>query len=381
MSESQRCELGGQCHKRFSGVEKQFLKNLTDASPLEVGAALAVFVDGELVVDLYGGQRDVLHGAPWQQQTPVCVFSCTKGVVSVLAMRLVQQGRLDYDAPVAQYWPEYACHGKESTSVAQLFSHQAGLPNLEGELASGDIWHWDSMCAALAASTPKWEPGKRHGYHALTWGYLVGAVLERAAGLPLETLLQQELCDVLRVNFNFGLPVDCAGAVAQLCSESQQSADAQALGRMRSLDESVLLTPAVANSQPWRNSLIPGANGHCTAVDLATIYQHLLPGNNYVDRELVEYASAVQVAGRDAVLGVESAYGLGFQIATRELSPGLANGLHCWGHRGIYGATGFVDETNGLAVAYVMNYCADPQGDQRSKRLLESIYASLPRVA
>lgn len=373
----------GRCDQRFARVERQFLENMTDSCAGELGASLAVYHGGQLVIDIWGGYRDSLRQDAWQRDTPVCVFSCTKGVVSVIAMRLVQAGLLDYDEKVMTYWPEFGCHGKESTQVKQLLSHQAGLPILPTELEPGKIWDWSAVTSALAVSDPKWLAGARHGYHALTWGYLVGSVLERAAGISLGALLQREICEPLRVNFSFGLVAESAARAATLVGVSSATVAAElmtamALEKMPKLDEAVLLTPAVANSKHWRAALIPGANGHCSAIDLATIYQSLIAaGNTYLDQNILAQATAVQVSGKDAVLGVESAYGMGFQLSTKDVTPGSSFSSRCWGHKGIYGATGFVDPDQRLAVGYVMNRCGDMQGDKRAKELLASIYSCL----
>jgi CubicO group peptidase (beta-lactamase class C family) len=383
MAVDMKSSVQGRCDPRFSRVERQFEENMTDASAGELGASLAVYCRGQLVIDIWGGHRDSLRQNAWQRDTPACVFSCTKGVVSIIAMRLVQADLLDYDEKVTTYWPEYGCHGKEGTQVKQLLSHQAGLPILATDLEPGNIWDWSAVTSALAASEPKWSAGSRHGYHALTWGYLVGSVLERAAGISLAALLQREVCEPLHVNFSFGLVAENAARAATLeaVSSASQSAGlmtAKALEEMTKLDEAVLLTPEVANSKHWRNALIPGANGHCSAVDLATIYQSLIAvGSAYVDQDILAQATATQVSGKDAVLKVESAYGMGFQLSTKDVTPGSSSSSSCWGHKGIYGATGFVDADQQLAVGYVMNRCGDMQGDERAKKLLASIYGCL----
>ena len=369
--------LHGNCDPRFGRVKKQFLANLSDSSSGELGAALAVYVEGQLLVDLWGGYLDLQRNRPWHRDSQCCVFSCTKGVVAIIAMRLVQAGLLDYNEQVVSYWPEYGCFGKERTLVKQLLSHQAGIPTLAATLEPGEIWNWESVTTALAISEPKWEVGARHGYHALTWGYLVGCLLERASGVSLPVLLQREVCDPLHVNFSFGLDktqvIDAAILVSSLSPEAP--IDKKALANARRLDESQLLTAQVASSDSWRAALIPGANGHVSAIDLATIYQALIaPDSNYLEKNIVAQATAAQVSGRDAVLGSSTAYGLGFQLATRDVNPGYSSAAKCWGHKGIYGSTGFVDPEKNIAVGYVMNHCGSISGDQRSSNLLSAIY-------
>lgn len=374
--------MEGECDPHFTGVADQFRDNFSRASQSkaslnEIGAAITVYAGGRRVVELWGGYRDAELTQLWQRDTPVCVFSCTKGIVSILAMRLVQAGLLDYDARVVEYWPEYGRYGKEHTLVKHLLSHQAGLPALNTVMELGEVWRWPSVCDALSNSTVQWKPGSRHGYHALTWGYLVGAVLERAGGAPLDALLQREVCDVLPARFDFGLASSQVLNAANLISAAPEL-EKNTLNQLTKLDSSLLLTTPSANSEHWRNACIPAANGHCSASNLATIYQgFLLEGETFLSSEIIERATATQAEGHDTVLGLQSAYGMGFQLPTDDLTPGSHVSDRCIGHKGMYGSTGFFDAENGLAVGYVMNHCGDPRGDERVQRLLASVYECL----
>ena len=169
--------IQGVCDPRFQGVKEAFAQNFVDYG--EVGAAVAVMVAGRMVVDLWAGHADAALSRPWQQDTIVNVFSTTKGMTAICAHRLADQGLLDIDAPVAKYWPEFAQAGKEDLPVRYLLSHRAGLPAVRQMLPAGAAYNWETMTSALAAEEPWWKPGTKHGYHALTHGYLVGEVVRR----------------------------------------------------------------------------------------------------------------------------------------------------------------------------------------------------------
>ncbi len=303
------------------------------------------------------------------------MFSCTKGVLALLAARLVDQGRLDYEQPVAAYWPAFAAHGKGELSVAQLLSHQAGLPLYPDTLSAAELCDWRGSAQALAAAAPAWTPGSRHGYHALSWGNLVGTLLERAGERPLPELLQAQLCAPLGVNFQLGTGGIAASSVARLDApgiagqpRTMPDADRQAL----------LLTPAVADSDAWRRATWPGAGGFCTARDLAALYQAALDRRDpLLQTDTLHEATRTRCSGRDAVLGQHTAFAAGFQRPTDEVTPGHPGCDETWGHRGIFGSTAFADPRNGVAFAYTMNRCADPLGDERTLRLTGELYDCL----
>ena len=367
--------VNGHCDARFAAVRDCFQASFERGEPRETGAAVAACVDGHWVIDLWGGHAHAPSGRLWQRDTANCVFSCTKGVLALLAATLVDRGRLDYERPVAAYWPEFAAHGKEQLSVAQLLSHQAGLPMYPASLSADELCDWRGAARALAAAKPIWTPGSRHGYHALSWGNLVGTVLERAGGGPLPELLQTQLCAPLGVNFQLGTGGGGAASFARL--------DAPGIaGRSQTMpdggNQALLLTPAVADSAAWRRATWPGAGGFCTARDLAGLYQAALDRSNpLLQPATLGEATRMRCSGRDAVLGQQIAFAAGFQRPTAEVTPGHPGIDSAWGHRGIYGSTAFADPGHGVAFAYTMNRCADPLGDERTLRLTEALYGCL----
>ena len=197
-------QIEGATAPGFDAVREAFATNFTDGA--EIGAALSVYLHGEKVVDLWGGVADPQEARPWQRDTLQAVYSTTKGATSACALLLAQRGELDLDAPVAAYWPEFAAEGKRDIPVRWLLTHQAGLPALDRPLALADALAWDPMAEALAAQRPSWIPGTEHGYHALTYGWLVGEVVRRVSGRSLGTFFRTEIAEPLGLDFWIGLP-------------------------------------------------------------------------------------------------------------------------------------------------------------------------------
>ena len=195
--------IEGRCDPRFRAVEDVFRENFDRFG--EVGASMAVLVDGDPVVDLWGGHMDPARTKAWERDTIVNVWSTTKGIVATCMHRLVDQGLLDLDAPVANYWPEFAQAGKETLSVRYLLSHQVGLPAIRELLPVGSAFKWDVMTDALAGQEPWWEPGTKHGYHAFTYGWLLGEVLRRITGETLGTYFRDQIAEPLSLDFHIGL--------------------------------------------------------------------------------------------------------------------------------------------------------------------------------
>ena len=194
----------GHCDPRFEPLRDAFRANFAERG--EVGAAVCVMVNNNVVADLYGGRADQQHGRPWQQDTLVNMFSVGKGLVAACTARLAGQGKLDLDATVAGYWPEFAAANKDAITVRQLLSHQAGLPSVRRRLPPNSMLGWSAMTAALAETEPWWEPGTAHGYHVNTFGFLVGEVIRRITGTTVGALLRDEIADPLGADVHIGLP-------------------------------------------------------------------------------------------------------------------------------------------------------------------------------
>ena len=197
-----KVEVQGQCDSRFSAVEAAFRENF--ATRGEVGASAAVYVGGKLVVDLWGGYADAARSRPWERDTIVNVYSTTKGMTAICAHRLIDQGKLNIDDPVARYWPEFAQAGKGDLPVRYLLSHRAGLPAVRAPLPPEAMFDWETMTNALAAQEPWWEPGTQHGYYAITYGFLLGEVVRRITGKTLGAYFREEVAEPLGVDFHIG---------------------------------------------------------------------------------------------------------------------------------------------------------------------------------
>ncbi len=390
-------EVHGVCDSRFSTVRDAFAQNFIDHG--EVGAALAVMVDGRMVVDLWGGHADAARTRPWERDTIVNVYSTTKGIVATCAHRLVDQGLLDVDAPVASYWPEFAQAGKAELPVRYLLSHRAGLPAISEPLPYGALYNWDVMTAALAAQAPWWQPGSKHGYHALTYGHLVGEVIRRITGKSVGTYFREEIAEPLGLDFHIGLAAEHDSRTAELISapllELAESnpffaifSDQQSMSYKAFIVSPDMMAPGQVNSRQWRAAEIPAANGHTNARALARLYGALARGGELdgpdgqafrvLSRDAIEAATVEQSYGQDAVLlGLPTRIGLGFMLEQPEFQ--LSPNCNLFGHGGMGGSYGEADPEAKLGIGYTMNKMILPADlvDPRQPPLIRAIYDSL----
>jgi CubicO group peptidase (beta-lactamase class C family) len=386
-------EVQGTCDARFQAVKDAFTQNFADYG--EVGAAVAVVVDGRTVVDLWGGHADAALSQPWQRDTIVNVYSTTKGITAVCAHRLADQGLLDIDAPVAKYWPEFAQAGKEGIPVRYLLNHRAGLPAVRHMLPPGTAYDWGKMASALAAEEPWWKPGTKHGYHALTFGNLVGEVVRRISGQSPGTYFRKEIAEPLGLDFHIGLAEQNDARTAEMLPLEPPTPDAgnpviRALADPQSMTFKALanppdlMVPGTVNTRQWRAAEIPAANGHSDARSLARLYGALarggeLDGVHVLSREAIDRARVEQSYGDDAVLvGLKSRFGLGFMLDLPELR--IVPRGEMFGHPGAGGSIGFADPTTGVGFGYVMNKMILPPDyfvDPRWRTLVDATYASL----
>jgi len=385
--------IQGVCDARFRGVKEAFAQNFADYG--EVGAAVAVMTGGRLVVDLWAGHADTALSRPWQQETIVNVFSTTKGMTAICAHRLADQGLLDIDAPVAKYWPEFAQAGKSEIPVRYLLSHRAGLPAVRQPLLPGSAYDWERMTSALAAEEPWWEPGSKHGYHPLTFGYLVGEVVRRISGKSLGAYFRDEIAGPLGLDFYIGLSGKDDARVAEMLPMplpepgednliAKAFSDPQSMTFKAFANPPDLMVPGTVNSRQWRAAEIPAANGHSDARSLARIYGALaqggeLDGYSVLSLEAIDRARVEQSYGDDAVLlGLPSRFGLGFMLDLPEHR--IVPQGDMFGHPGAGGSIGFADPEAGLGFGYVMNKMILPPDyfiDPRWRGLVDATYASL----
>ena len=280
-------EVQGRCDERFSGVRDAFAQNFEKFG--EAGAAVAVTIDGQPVIDLWGGVLDKDTRKPWQHDTIVTVYSTTKGMTTICAHRLVEQGLLDLNAPVAKYWPEFAEAGKAGVPIHMLLTHRVGLPAVSEKMRDGAAFDWDTMTGALAKQKPFWEPGTQYGYHALTFGWLVGEVVRRISGKSLGAFFRDEVALPLGLDFHIGVDPRHDARIAtmyrpepspeivhkleQIEKEAQARMDPALVAARGNIS-----TQGAHNSEAWRRAEIPAANGHSDAGSLARVYGALACG-------------------------------------------------------------------------------------------------------
>jgi CubicO group peptidase (beta-lactamase class C family) len=378
--------IQGRCDARFAPLREALAENF--AARGELGAAVAVVLEGEPVVDLWGGWADEARTRPWRRGTLVDGFSVGKGLVGLCALRLAERAELDLDAPVARLWPEFAAAGKEGVTTRMILAHRAGLPAIAAPLPAAAMFDWERMTAALAAQEPWWEPGGAHGYHVNTFGFLIGEIVRRAAGLGVAEYFEREVAGPLGAEFGFGLG---AGKQAR-CADfhfAGEAAEPTGSDRERALGDAELRllleraywnppgisgTEGAVNTAAWRGAVIPSANGHGTARGVARIYAGLIGGALLGPDALAE-AIAETSSGTDLVLGRPSRFGLGFQLTEPERP--LGPNPRAFGHFGAGGSLGFADPDAGLAFAYLMNRGGPRWRSPRNRALLEALYESL----
>ena len=392
----------------FEGVRRAFQANFDAGS--EVGAAFSAYHRGTKVVDLWGGVADVTTNRRWDEDTLVLVYSTTKGVTAMCANRLAQEGRLDVEAPVATYWPEFAQAGKESVTVADLLSHRAGLAWVDGPMTVEEALGWGAVTEALARQAPSWPPGTKHGYHATTYGWLVGEVVRRITGVSIGTYLRQEIAGPLGAEFYIGLPPEAEPRVARLVSfidalRSGARPAASAPGSGPDLHELAKLAESfLAPDGPLSKALtapggvfgeegiwdtpelhqaeIPAANGICDARGLAALYgacvdEVEVPSGRrmrVLTPEQVDRAVRPRTEGPDAVLmGLDLQWGLGFIVNRGLIELAGLGGRRAFGHFGMGGSAGWADPDLHLGMGYVMNKMEmGTTGDTRSFSLMQA---------
>ncbi|GAA0618931.1 serine hydrolase domain-containing protein [Sporichthya brevicatena] len=369
----------------FEPVRDAFAANFSDWG--EVGATCCVHLDGRPVVDLAGGRIGPDDDRPYSPDTLQMVASATKGAVAICALRLAERGQLDLDAPVASYWPEFAAAGKAHIPVRWLLSHRAGLPKVDAALTLEQILAWTPLVDALAAQVPFWEPGADHGYHALTYGSLVGEVLARVTGSSPGELIRKEIAEPLGIDFVVGLPDESIPRVSPMLKSIRdpgdrpdplmlQLADPASLAHGAFFMDTAFLT-SMNSPDLWRAE-IPAANGFSNARSLSRMYAACLgevDGVRLLEPATLAAAIAPQSEGLDRVLTYPSRFGLGFQLPSG--SRPMA-GPTCFGHYGLGGSTGFADAERGFSFGYVVNQMRSASTpDPRSSALIAALEACL----
>lgn len=382
--------IEGYCHPRFSGVARAFEQNFEQHE--ELGAAVAITLGGELVVDLWGGWLDDRRSRHWREDSIINVWSLGKAVSSIALLQLVDEGQVRLDEPVSTYWPEFGKAGKSELPVKFLLTHQAGLPAVEKPLPPGmNLTDWDGMCTALAEQTPWWTPGTRFGYHVNTFGFLVGEVLRRVTGRRLRDHVQERIAKPLDADFLIGFGPEHDHRVADWqhyvpkpddpnlhpwLAMDVSKAEGIELGRILAYRNPPPLKGADVNSRLWRAAEFPSTNPHSNARALARIFGALTSGERLLSRAMVDRANTIEADGEDCVLGRPNRFGLGFQLTNPGVRP-LGPNPRSFGHYGNGGVVGFADPTVDLGFGYVCNRAGRSWRDPRNIALIDAMYESL----
>ncbi|MGW5633357.1 serine hydrolase domain-containing protein [Streptomyces sp. NPDC003832] len=391
-------DVNGTVAEGFEPVGEAFARNFERLG--ERGAAVAVYRDGHRVVDLWAGSRDVDGTEPWRHGTAQIVRSATKGVAAVVPLLLHRRGLLDLDAPVGAYWPEFKARGKERVLVRHVLGHRAGLPVLDRPLTPEEALDPSRGPAAVAAQAPAWEPGADHGYHALTYGWMLDELVRRVTGRGAGEWIAAEIAHPLGAGFWLGLPAEeeaagRAGRVGRI--EGPEAAPGAVLRARpkRSVTDAyadpgsltrrafAAITPFPDQNDPaYRAAALPATNGTATADGLARVYASLIgevDGVRLFDEATARLARAEESAGPDRVLVVNTRFGLGFMLhgsASPLLSP------DSFGHPGRGGSLGFADPASGIAFGYVTNgFRKTVTADPRAQALVRAVRESLTRGA
>ncbi|MEU6819973.1 serine hydrolase domain-containing protein [Streptomyces atriruber] len=395
----------GTCAPGFEGVRAEFERSFTERD--ELGAAVAATVGGELVVDLWGGDADRSGTRPWERDTLVNVYSTTKGMTALCAHLLVDRGELDLDAPVARYWPEFAQEGKADIPVRWLLGHRAGLIAPGEPMAPGAVYDWEKVTEALAATRPWWRPGTAQGYHAVTFGFLVGEVVRRITGVSLGTFLRAEVTGPLDADVHVGTPESEHGRCADMAppvrateappSPSSSTSSRTVFGEapkppVGGLTDHPMAPVTLAlqylplgdvNAAAYRCAEIPAANGHATARGIAAVYAELACGR-LLSSGAVERLRTRQSEDDEPDLVLRAGtplaetwpWGLGYML--NQYGQAGPN-PKAFGHGGAGGSYAFADPENGVSYAYTMNRMgAGTSGeDLRSIHLVGALYEGL----
>ncbi|VFA91177.1 Beta-lactamase precursor [Nocardia farcinica] len=390
-------DIAGTCDPRFARVREEFARNFAERG--EVGASVCVYLDGEPVVDLWGGTADPATGTAWQRDTVNVVMSATKGAAALCAHILRACGQLDFDAPVAQYWPEFARHGKGGIRVRQVLSHQSGVCHVSSAVPEGGFFDWALMTALIEDTEPFWEPGTRHGYHPFTLGYILGELVLRITGQSIGTFFRTEVAEPLGLDFWIGLPAEHEARVAPSIAWELDCGDPLPPPIQAAIADPESMQARIgANDGGWFGNLwdtraahaaeLPAAGGITNARGLARMYAPLSLDGALGDVRLVDPADLAGMRGVctagdvDAYLLFRTAFSLGFAKSwDNRRVPGhnsMIIGEDAFGAPGAGGQIGFADPSHRLAFGYTMaRHGLGMALDPRGQSLIDAVYQTL----
>jgi CubicO group peptidase (beta-lactamase class C family) len=379
--------LGGTCAERFEPLRDLFAAKL--ASGEDLGAALAVNIDGAMVVDLWGGWADEARTVPWAENTIAVVFSTTKTMTALAALVLVDRGELDLDANVASYWPEFAAHGKARIKVRHLLSHTSGVSGWDQPVTFDDVYDWDKSTAMLAAQAPWWEPGTASGYHAFTYGHLIGEVIRRITGQRLGEFFAAQVAGPLGADFHIGLAPSEFPRVANVVAPQWPPTDLSRLdpdGPAYKTNTGPLLDLNIelSRTERWRRADIGAGNGHGNARSVARIQSVVacggeVDGVRLLSPKTIDRIFEVQYSGIDLVTGMHVRMGVGYGLLPfPDVLPFLPAGrLAAWGGAG--GSLVIADVDRRMTFAYVMNKMVPSVVGPVAEALVKRLYDIVKR--
>ena len=371
---------GGFTRDAFAAVREAFDANL--ASSADVGASFCATLEGETVVDLWGGWADEAKTRPWERDTIVNVYSTTKTMTALTALLLADRGLIDFDAPVARYWPEFAQGGKSAVKVSHLMSHAAGLSGWRETITTADLYDWDKICGLLAAQEPFWEPGTASGYHAITQGYLVGEVVRRVTGKSLGTVFREEIAEPLGADFHIGLAAEHDPRVADLIPPAPGTGigSADTTDLMRNMSSNPGVDPNDTRTRAWRAAEIPAAGGTGNARAIAEIHAILAnggvaKGKRFMSEAGCRKALELQIEGTDLIFNAPARFGMGFGLPSATVPLPHPNTIY-WGGYG--GSLAVIDMDARATYGYAMNkMVGTTTGDMRAFGLMMAMWQAM----
>jgi CubicO group peptidase (beta-lactamase class C family) len=373
-------DIQGTVETGFEGVRDALAANLDSGA--DVGASVAVMVDGRSVVDIWGGHLDEARTQPWEADTIINVWSTTKTMAALCALMLADRGELDLHAPVARYWPEFKEGGKEGVEVAHVLSHTAGLSGWQEPMQPEDLYDWEKATSLLAAQEPWWEPGTASGYHAITQGYLVGEVVRRITGTSIGSFFASEVAGPLGADFHIGTGPEHDARVARVIPPPPLALDGL---DPTSIAVRTLVNPPLSAEQSWevawRRAEIPAAGGHGNARSVAAIQGALALGGEINGVRLLSEAGCEAVLeemsyGPDLVLMLPLRFGMGYGLTSKDTPLGPNPRTFFWGGWG--GSLVIIDMDARVVIAYVMNKMGEGTvGDFRGAGIAFATFAGL----
>jgi CubicO group peptidase (beta-lactamase class C family) len=376
-------DVHGTCDGRFEAVRGALARNLDSGE--ELGASLVLDLDGDIVIDIWGGYCDEARTVRWSEHTITNVWSSTKTVTSLAALMLADRGELDVDAPVARYWPEFAASGKQDIAVRQVMSHSSGVSGLDQPAVVEDLYDWPGATARMAAQVPWWEPGTASGYHALNYGHLVGELVRRITGKTLKQFVAEEIAGPLGADFQIGAAESDWGRIANVVPPPPLPIDLTQLDPASPAVRTLTGPPAeagVANTAGWRRADIGAANGHGNARSVARIMSVIARGGEVdgirlLRPETIETIFREQVNGIDLVLGVPLRFGIGYGLPQRDSLSWIPDEKICfWGGWG--GSMIVMDVGRRMTISYMMNKMGPGiVGSERSAGYGQAIFGAI----